>query len=737
VIHLLNSNRHCRNGWAYKFWFLQILVFINTFISTKPKFLTMKKLLFMFLIALFGATSCKKEVCDNPFYCEWDTPFGVPPFDQIKFEHFKPASLRGMEEEMADVNAIINNTEEPSFDNTIRALQFTGKLWEKVQRAMGPLTGANTNDSLQALQRELSPLVSKHRDDIALNEKLFERVKSVYENRDKFNLTPEESKLLEDQYLGFIRNGIGLSAEDKEKLRKINSELALLGVKFGENLLAETNDFTLVIDNEQDLSGLPEGLRAQAAAAAKAKGMEGKWLFTLQAPSYFPFLTYADNRALREKMFRGYSMRGNNGNEHDNNQILADIIRLRVERAMLLGYESHADYVLERNMAKEPETVLNFLAQIWAAALPVAKAEAAAQQALIDREGDKFKLEPWDWFYYTEKIRKEKYDLSDEETKPYFSAKNVTEGMFYVANKLYGLEFSERNDIPLYHPDVKTFEVERDNKHVGILMIDYHPRASKRGGAWCSPMRPQRLDEKGKFVTPLVSMVTNFTPPSGDTPSLLTPDEASTLFHEFGHALHNLLSNTEYTSGTSRDFVELPSQIMEHWVFEPEVLKVYAKHYQTGEVIPDALIEKIEKAGKFNQGFITVEYLAASSLDMEYHSMTEPVEINIGEFEKKAMEKYGLISEIIPRYRSTYFNHIIGGYSAGYYSYIWCEQLDADAFKAFKETGDIFNKEVANRFEKEILARKGSKDELEMWIAFRGREPGIEALLENRGLIAQ
>ena len=697
----------------------------------------MKKLLFMFLIALIGATSCKKEVCDNPFYCEWDTPFGVPPFDQIKFEHFKPASLRGMEEEMADVNAIINNTEEPSFDNTIRALQFTGELLEKVQRAMGPLTGANTNDSLQALQRELSPLFSKHRDDIALNEKLFERVKSVYENRDRFNLTPEESKLLEDQYLGFIRNGIGLSAEDKEKLRKINSELALLGVKFGENLLAETNDFTLVIDNEQDLSGLPEGLRAQAAAAAKAKGMEGKWLFTLQAPSYFPFLTYADNRALREKMFRGYSMRGNNGNEHDNNQILADIIRLRVERARLLGYESHADYVLERNMAKEPETVLNFLAQIWAAALPVAKAEAAAQQALIDREGDKFKLEPWDWFYYTEKIRKEKYDLSDEETKPYFSAKNVTEGMFYVANKLYGLEFSERNDIPLYHPDVKTFEVERDNKHVGILMIDYHPRASKRGGAWCSAMRPQRLDEKGKFVTPLVSMVTNFTPPSGDTPSLLTPDEASTLFHEFGHALNNLLSNTEYTSGPSRDFVELPSQIMEHWVFEPEVLKVYAKHYQTGEVIPDALIEKIEKAGKFNQGFITVEYLAASSLDMEYHSLTEPVELNIGEFEKKAMEKYGLISEIIPRYRSTYFNHIIGGYSAGYYSYIWCEQLDADAFKAFKETGDIFNKEVANRFEKEILARKGSKDELEMWIAFRGREPRIEALLENRGLIAQ
>lgn len=695
----------------------------------------MKKILIMLFIASLGVISCKKESCENPFYCDWNTPFEVPPFDKIKIEHFKPAFLKGMEEEMAEVNAIISNTDEPTFDNTIRAMQFTGKLLQKVQRAWGPLSGANTNDSIQALQREMSPLFSRHSDDIALNEKLFERVKSVYENREKFNLTPEESKLLEDEYLGFIRSGIGLSSENKEVLRKLNSELSLLGVRFGENLLAETNAFTLVIDNEQDLSGIPEGIRAQAAAAARAKNMEGKWLFTLQNPSYIPFMTYADNRALREKMFRGYSMRGNNGNEHDNNKILADIIRLRVEKAKLLGYESHADYVLERNMAKEPETVLNFLSQIWEAALPVAKAEAAAQQELIDRESGKFKLEPWDWFYYTEKIRKEKYDLSDEETKPYFSARNVTDGMFYVANRLYGLEFSERNDIPLYHPDVKTWEVKRDNKHVGILMIDYHPRASKRGGAWCSGMRPQRIDENGKFVTPLVSMVTNFTPPSGDTPSLLTPDEASTLFHEFGHALHNLLSNTEYTSGVSRDFVELPSQVMEHWVFEPEVLKVYAKHYQTGEVIPDALIEKIEKAGKFNQGFTTIEYLAASSLDMEYHSLTEPVELNIGEFEKKAMEKYGLISEIIPRYRSTYFNHIIGGYSAGYYSYIWCEQLDSDAFKAFKETGDIFDKEVAARFEKEILSRKGSKDELEMWIAFRGREPGIEALLENRGFI--
>jgi len=389
-------------------------------------------------------------------------------------------------------------------------------------------------------------------------------------------------------------------------------------------------------------------------------------------------------------------------------------------------------------MAKNPEKVMEFLGEIWDAALPVAMTEAADQQAMIDEEGGNFKLQPWDWFYYTEKIRKQKYDLSDEETRPYFQVKNVTGGMFYVANRLYGLEFSERNDIPLYHPDVKTFEVKRKGKHVGILMIDYFPRASKRGGAWCSTMRAQRLDKKGRPVTPLVSMVTNFTPPSGDTPALLTPEEAGTLFHEFGHALHSLLSNTEYVSGVSRDFVELPSQIMEHWVLEPEVLKIYAKHYLTGEVIPDELIEKIAEAGKFNTGFTTVEYLAASSLDMEYHSLTEPVEVNSGEFEKNAMDKYGLISEIIPRYRSTYFRHVFsGGYSSGYYSYIWCEVLDADAFKAFSETGDIFNREVAGRFEKEILSRKGSADELDMYVAFRGHEPGIEALLENRGLIKQ
>lgn len=688
------------------------------------------------MILALTATACMKQACENPFFCEWKTPFGVPPFDKIKNQHFKPAMLRGMEEETAAVNAIINNGEAPTFDNTIKALQYTGELLDKVQSVFGAFISANTNDSLQALNKEMSPLFSKHRDDIALNEKLFERVKSVYENREQYKFSHEESKLIEDTYLGFVRNGIALLPVAKDTLRRLNEELSLLSVKFGENLLAETNGFTLVIDNENDLSGLPEGSKNQAAAAAKAKGMEGKWLFTLQAPSYFPFMTYADNRNLREQFFKGYMLRGNNNNSNDNKKIAARIVRLRCEKAKLLGYTSHADYVLERNMAKEPDTVLNFLGQIWEAALPVAIAEAKVQQDLIEKEGGKFKLQPWDWFYYTEKIRKEKYNISDEEVRPYFAVNNVTEGMFYLANRLYDLEFSERTDIPKYHPDVKTFEVTRSGKHVGILTIDYFPRASKRGGAWCGALRGQHIDIHGNNVTPLVGIVTNFTPPTGDTPALLSAEEASTLFHEFGHALHNLLSNTTYRSGVSRDFVELPSQIMEHWVLEPELLKTYAKNYLSGEAIPQDLITKLDESSKFNMGFTTIEYLAAASLDMEYHSISEPSDIDLEEFEKKAMDKYDMISEIIPRYRSTYFNHIFNsGYSAGYYSYIWCEVLDADAFKAFTETGDIFNKDVASRFEKEILSKKGSADELEMYMAFRGKRPGIEALLQNRGLL--
>ena len=692
------------------------------------------------LLATVAFTNCKKEEkSDNPFFNKYDTPFEVPPFEQIKAAHFMPAYLKGFAEQRNEIKAIINNSSEPTFDNTIKALEYSGQLLSRVRSVFGPLNSANTNDTLQKINKELSPLSSKHRDDISLNDSLFQRIKSVYENRNKFKLTEEEKKVLDDTFKDFVRGGAALSSEDKDKLRKINRELSLLSVQFGENLLAETNGYKLVIDSQEDLSGLPEGVIAQAATMAKSMNIEGKWVFTLQVPSMTPFLQYSNRRDLREKLFTGYFMKGDNDNEHDNKTIIAKIAKLRVERSQLLGYKSYADFVLERNMAKTPDKVFEFLGQVWAAATPVAKAEAAAQQELIKREGGKFKLEPWDWWYYTEKIKKEKYDLDDEITRPYFKIDNVMEGMFYVANQLYGLEFTKRGDIPKYHPDVETFEVKRNNKHVGILMIDNYPRASKRGGAWCGTFRNQSRDIKGKMIYPVVTMVTNSTPPVADKPALLTSLEAETLFHEFGHALHQLLSNTTYpgVSGTSvpRDFVELPSQIMEHWVLEPEVLKVYAKHYLTGEVIPAEIVEKLDKAGKFNTGFVTVEYLAAALLDMEYHALTEPVDLDIREFEKTAMDKYGLIPEIKPRYRSTYFNHIwASGYAAGYYSYIWCEILDADAFQAFKETGNIFNKEVAAKFEKEILSKGGTRDPLDMYKAFRGKEPGIDALLVNRGL---
>jgi len=693
--------------------------------------------MFLGLMAIAGCS--REEKNDNPFLNKYDTPFEMPPFEQIRAAHFMPAFLKGFEEQRKEIQDIINNPDNPTFNNTIKPMEYSGQLLTKVGDVFSPLNSANTNDTLQKINKELSPLYSRHNDDINLNDSLFQRVKYVNEHKDVFNLTAEEKKVLDDTYKSFVRSGAALNTEDKAKLRKINEEMSLLSVQFGENLLAETNGYKLVIDKKEDLAGLPEGVISQAAAMAKSLEMEGKWVFTLQVPSMTPFLQYSSRRDLREKLFTGYFMKGDNDNERDNKSIIAKIARLRIERSHLLGYKSYAAFVLEKNMAKNPEKVTEFLGKVWAAAIPVAKEEVISMQEMIYKEGGKFKLMPWDWWYYTEKIKKEKYDLDDEMTRPYFQIDNVMEGMFYVANRLYSLEFNEREDLPKYHPDVKTFEVTRDNKHVGVLMIDNYPRPSKRGGAWCGAYRGQSCDINGKMITPIVTMVTNSTPPTAGEPSLLTSEEASTLFHEFGHALHQLLSNSTYpgVSGTSvpRDFVELPSQIMEHWVLEPEVLKVYAKHFKTGEVIPAELVDKLDKAGKFNMGFVTVEYLAAALLDMEYHTLTEPAELDIREFEKKAMEKYSLIPEIKPRYRSTYFNHIwSSGYASGYYSYIWCEILDADAFQAFKETGDIFNKEVAAKFEEEILSKGGTRDPLAMYIAFRGKEPGIEALLLNRGL---
>jgi peptidyl-dipeptidase Dcp len=700
----------------------------------------MKQFALIMVLVTIILTGCMKEITsDNPFFNKWDTPFEVPPFDQIKASHFIPAFLKGFEEQKKNIHAVITDPSEPTFENTIKALEYSDVLLARVDRVFSALNSANTSDSLQAISLEIAPLESKHRDDILLNDSLFQRVKSVYENMNSFRLTEEEKKVLDDTYKGFVRNGAALSGADKEQLRRINEELSLLSVRFGQNLLAETNAFRLVIENRKDMAGLPDGVIAQSAALARSMNLEGKWVFTIQYPIMEPFLKYSEIRDLRQKLFTAYFMKGDNDNERDNKEIIARIAKLRAERSRLLGYKSYADFVLERCMAKTPDRVFEFLKEIWAAAIPVAKAEAAAQQEIIDREGGRFRLEPWDWWYYTEKIKKEKYNLSDEVTRPYFRIENVIQGMFYVANRLYGLVFTERNDIPKYHPDVVTFEVTRKGKHVGVLMIDNYPRPSKRGGAWCGAYRGQSRDKDGKVVYPVVTMVTNSTPPSDGKPALLTAYEAETLFHEFGHALHQLLSNSTYpsVSGTSvpRDFVELPSQIMEHWVFEPEVLKVYAKHFETGEVIPADIIDKLDKSSKFNTGFATVEFLAAALLDMEYHTLTDTANLDIREFEKKALDKYGLIPEIKPRYRSTYFNHIwASGYASGYYSYYWSEMLDADAFQAFKETGDIFNRVIADKFEKEILSKGGTRDPRDMYIAFRGKEPGVEALLVNRGL---
>ena len=707
----------------------------------------MKKLL-LISIAAMTMIACNNQTKSDKssgepgsiFYTEFETQFGMPPFDQISFEDFKPAFLKGMEEQAAEVDSIVNNTDEPTFDNTIAALDNSGQLLSRVSRVFYGLKGAETNDSIQKLAGELSPLLSEHSDNINLNEKLFERIKNVYDKRESLNLTTEQNKLLEDYYKDFVRSGIMLDSVSKDRLREINKELSALTLTFGENLLNETNGFKLVITDEKDLAGLPEGVVAAAAETAKSEGQEGKWIFTLQKPSWLPFLQYADNRDLREKLYKAMYMRGNNNNKNDNKKIINDIVNLRVEKAQMLGYKTHADFILEDNMAKNPTNVYDLLNKVWSYALPQAKKEAAELQAMIDAEGGNFKLESWDWWYYTEKLRQQKYALSEEETKPYFKMENVREGVFTVANKLYGLNFKKLENVPVYHPEVEVYEVlDKDGSHLSVFYTDYFPRAGKNAGAWMSSFRGQKIEGDGTNIRPLIYNVGNFTRPTQDTPSLLTLDEVETLFHEFGHALHGILSNVTYpgVSGTSvpRDFVELPSQIMEHWAFHPEVLKLYAKHYQTGEVIPDELIQKIDAASKFNMGFITTEFVAAALLDMDYHTQATKQEINVDEFEKKSMEKIGLINEIIPRYKSTYFSHIFsGGYSAGYYAYMWSEVLDADAFQPFVEKG-VFDQATAQSFRDNVLSKGGSDDPMTLYKKYRGAEPNPIYLLKNRGFI--
>jgi len=681
--------------------------------------------------------SCKNEPAvdkTNPFLSEYGTPFNVPPFEKIKFRHFVPALEKGMADGRKELAMIVKNRQEPTFENTIEAYDKMGKLFRDVSAVFVELTNANTSDSLGKLEVEITPKIEGYKDEIRLNPELFKRIKSVYDNQGKFNLNDEQKYYLENLYKEFVRNGANLNQADQDTLKKINQKLSLLCVKFNQNVLAETNNYRLYVD-KKDLTGLPQSLVESAAETARESGVEGKWAFTTQRPSIFPFLQYSGNRDLRKELFNAYCNRGNNGNEFDNNKILAEIIKLRAEHARLLGYKTHANLVLEPNMAKVPENVFKLLNSLWGKAIPVAKNEVKELQKIINQEGGKFRLEPSDWWYYAEKVRKQKYDLDDNELRPYFKLKNVRDGVFEVANRLFGITFTLVKDIPRPHPDAEAYEVkEPDGSLLGVLYMDFYPRESKRQGAWCTTYRTHHIED-GKVIAPVVSIVSNLALPTGDTPSLLSLEEVSTLFHEFGHALDFMMNKSTYNQiFQAWDFVELPSQLMEHWATQPEVLNLFARHYHTGEIIPSALVEKIRNSSYFNQGFNEVEIIAASLLDMAYHTLEAPVNIDIQSFERAYFKKIGLIPEIISRYRSTYFIHITGEYDAGYYGYTWASVLDNDAFEAFQEKG-IFDKSTAASYRKNILEKGGIMDPMKMFVNFRGREPVIEPLLKNLGFM--
>ena len=715
---------------------------LKSYFAQNQKMLYMNKLLTFFAASALVLSACQPGLDKtNPFFAQkYPTPFEVPPFGEIKTQHFMPAFVEGMKQEQEGIDLIVNNPSEPTFTNTIFAFDRPGELLNRVATVFYCLRGTDDSDSLRAIAKEVTPLMSRHSDNKMLNKKLFQRISKIYESRGELSLNPSQIRVVEKYYNDFVRNGALLSEDDQNTLRKLNEELSMLGLQFGDNLLAETNDnFSLIIDQEADLKGLPESVISAAAEAAQKAGQTGKWIFSLQKPSWIPFLQYAENRELREKLYKGYYMRGDNNNSNDNKQVIAKIAELRAQKAKILGYDNFAEYVIEVNMAQTPVRVNEFLSQLWTPALNVSKKELAEMQRLANNSGANYKLQSWDWWFWAEKLRKSKYNLDENELTPYFKLENVREGMFWTANKLYGLTFERLTNVPMYNPLNEVFEVkEADGSHAGLMYFDWHPRAGKRAGAWCTSFR-RALSTNGVRTTPLVSIVCNFTPPTGDKPALLTWDEVTTMFHEFGHGLHGLFSQGEYkrTAGqVARDFVELPSQIMEHWAAEPEVMRQYARHYQTNEPMPEELMQKLQKSSTFNQGFSTVEYLAAAQLDMKWHALSADSEVaNADEFEKQTLDELGLITEIIPRYRSTYFSHIFnGGYSAGYYVYIWAEVLDADAFEAFKESGDIFNQELAKKFREHCLSYCGEDEGMVQYTKFRGHEPTIDALLRNRGL---
>ncbi len=700
----------------------------------------MKKVLILGVMAM-SLLACNQT---NPLLEQPNTPFGVPAFDKVKIEHYLPAFEEAIRQNKAEIDAIVNNEDAPTFENTIVALDRSGLLLDRVTGVFFNVLEADGNDEMNSIAEQVSPMLSELSDGIILNDALFQRVKAVYDEREQLGLNAEQMRLVTQTYKAFADNGANLPEDKKERLKEINQELSLLSLKFGNNVVAETNsdDVKRFITDEALLAGLPESAKAAAAEEAEAAGHPGEWLFTPKRTSFTPVLQYCENRELRKQLLMDYTTRGNHDNENDNKAVIIREMELRIERAKLFGYDNPADYILADCMAKNHQTVDAFLASVWAPSLEAAKREAAELQALLEQDLPGEKLQPWDWWFYSEKLRKAKYDLDEEELKPYFELNNVRKGAFGVATKLYGLQFEKLENMPIYNPEVEVFKVtEADGSLVGILYTDYFPRAGKRPGAWMNNILPQYIDAEGVDHRPVIINVGNFNKPTAGNPSLLSMDDVETLFHEFGHALHGLLSKAHYKSlsgtNTPRDFVELPSQFMENYAYEPEVLKTYAFHYETGEVIPDELIEKINKASAFNQGFVTTELLSASILDMDFHELTSAEGLDVNAFEAESLKKMGMIDEIIVRYRPTFYNHIFTtGYEAGYYSYTWSAVLDADAFAAFKETGDLFEAETAKRF-RHLLEQGGTRDAQELYLEFRGKEADPKYLLIRKGFVKE
>jgi len=680
---------------------------------------------------------------ENPFFEEWDTPYGIPPFDRIRDEHYKPAFDRGIEELRIEIAAIRDNAEPPTFENTIEALELAGRSLLRVANTFANISNTDTNDFLKELEVEINPILTREQDAIYLDEKIFARVNAVYEQRDALGLDDQAMRLLELTHLDFVRQGAALDAAGRERMKEINARLSELMTVFGQNLLNETNAFELVVTDPADLAGLPDDMIGSARAKAQAKGVENAWVFGLDRGTFEGFMTFADNRELRKQMYAAYRARGGQGGATDNRDELSEIAHLRAEAAQLLGYENHAAYTLEVNMAKTPETAENFLLEVWKPALQRAGEELAEMQQIVQAEGYDFLIEGHDWWYYAEKLRQQKYALNEGALKPYFELANVRQGAFYVANRLFGVNFEPISGVPVWNPVVQSYKVTGpEGELLGIYMTDDYARESKRGGAWMSTYR-DASNIRGDNIRPIVTNNLNLAVPAEGEPTLLTYDQVETVFHEFGHALHGLMTQVRYprfsgTSGSPRDWVELPSQFMEHYATEPEVLAVYAKHTKTGEVIPQELVDKVRAAATHNQGFKTTEYIAASLLDMKWHDLTPKqaaaVE-DVVKYEDDVLAAYDKPPVIETRYRSPYFAHIFaGGYSAGYYAYLWSEILDADGFTAFKEAGDIFDPELARRLKENVYQAGASQDPAELYRQFRGQDPTIEPLLRIRGL---